>query len=76
MSVRLDYFTDPVSAACWAVEPCLRRMMVDFGDDVEITYVLGGLARDLAGRSPLYERLDVADRGGASRPRSPRRGGR
>jgi predicted DsbA family dithiol-disulfide isomerase len=64
VSVRLDYFTDPASAASWAVEPCLRRLMVEFGADVQITYVMGGLARDLEDRSLLGEWLDVADRSG------------
>ena len=60
----MDYFTDPASAACWAAEPHLRRMMVDFGDDVEIAYVMGGLARDLVGRNLLSDWLAVAARSG------------
>lgn len=64
MSVRLDYFTDPACVASWAAEPCLRRLMVEFGADVRITYVMGGLARDFEGRSLLEEWLDTADRSG------------
>ncbi len=60
----MDYFTDPASAPCWAAEPHLRRMMVDFGDDVEIAYVMGGLARDLAGQNLLSDWLAVAARSG------------
>jgi putative protein-disulfide isomerase len=46
MPVRLRYFTDPACSASWATEPTLRRLMVEFGADLSITYVLGGLARD------------------------------
>jgi putative protein-disulfide isomerase len=40
------YHTDPACSASWAAEPRLRRLMVEFGDDLEITYVMGGLARE------------------------------
>jgi predicted DsbA family dithiol-disulfide isomerase len=53
VSVRLDYFTDPACVASWAAEPRLRRLMVEFGADVQITYVMGGLARDFEGTSLL-----------------------
>jgi putative protein-disulfide isomerase len=43
--VRVRYYTDPACSASWAAEPRLRRLMVEFGADVEITYVMGGLAR-------------------------------
>jgi putative protein-disulfide isomerase len=46
MPVRLRYFTDPACSASWATEPTLRRLMVEFGADLSITYVMGGLARD------------------------------
>jgi predicted DsbA family dithiol-disulfide isomerase len=60
VSVRLDYFTDPACVASWAAEPRLRRLMVEFGADVRITYVMGGLARDFEGESLLEEWLDAA----------------
>jgi putative protein-disulfide isomerase len=46
MSVHARYFTDPACAASWAAEPMLRRLMVEFGADLSITYVMGGLARE------------------------------
>jgi putative protein-disulfide isomerase len=64
VGVRLHYFTDPVSAASWAAEPSLRRLLWEFGDQVSITYVMGGLARDLEGADRTVEWLDVADRSG------------
>jgi predicted DsbA family dithiol-disulfide isomerase len=42
----VSYHTDPACSASWAAEPRLRRLLVEFGDDVEITYVMGGLARE------------------------------
>ena len=46
MPVRLRYHTDPACSASWAAEPRLRRLLVEFGADLEITYVMGGLARE------------------------------
>jgi putative protein-disulfide isomerase len=66
MSVSARYFTDPASSASWAAEPMLRRMLVEFGNDLSITYVMGGLAREFpAVPTPLVgEWLDDAERSG------------
>jgi predicted DsbA family dithiol-disulfide isomerase len=58
------YHTDPACPASWAVEPALRRLTVEFGADLSITYVMAGLAREYA---PPHEPraldwLDWADR--------------
>ena len=47
-------------------EPALRRLMVEFGDDLSITYVMGGLARELAPphETRIVEWLDHSDRSG------------
>jgi putative protein-disulfide isomerase len=66
MPVRARYFTDPACAASWAAEPQLRRLMVEFGADVEFTYVMGGLAREY-GSDPgpvVREWLEASDRSG------------
>jgi predicted DsbA family dithiol-disulfide isomerase len=44
--VRLRYYTDPACPVSWAAEPVLRRLLVEFGADLSITYVMGGLARE------------------------------
>ena len=44
--VRVICLTDPADAASWAAEPARRRLEVEFGDDVRITYVMAGLARE------------------------------
>ena len=46
MAVRARYHTDPACSASWAAEPRLRRLMVEFGDELQIAYVMGGLARE------------------------------
>jgi putative protein-disulfide isomerase len=49
LPVRLRYYTDPACSASWAAEPALRRLQVEFGDEVRITYVMGGLSRQYEG---------------------------
>lgn len=46
--VRVICLTDPADAASWAAEPARRRLEVEFGDEVRITYVMSGLAREVA----------------------------
>ena len=65
MSVGARYYTDPSCPWSWSAEPVLRRLMVEFGDNLSWTYVMGGLARDYT-KSPggpealLAHWLDVA----------------
>jgi putative protein-disulfide isomerase len=49
LPARLRYFTDPACSASWAIEPALRRLQTEFGMGVQITYVMGGLARQYEG---------------------------
>jgi putative protein-disulfide isomerase len=62
LPARLRYFTDPACAASWALEPGLRRLQTEFGAEVQITYVMGGLARQYEGDQSrtLGEWLDAA----------------
>jgi predicted DsbA family dithiol-disulfide isomerase len=62
----LQYHTDPACPASWAAEPGLRRLLVEFGADLSITYVMGGLAREYAEphEPRLLDWLDHADRSG------------
>lgn len=46
-AVSATYFTDPFCAWCWGVEPHLRRLEVDFGDQVGLSFVMTGLAANL-----------------------------
>jgi protein-disulfide isomerase-like protein with CxxC motif len=65
MPARVTYITDPACAASWGVEPMVRRLMADFGDELRWTFVMGGLAREWvpADRAKLTQNwLDQADR--------------
>lgn len=42
--VSATSFTDPYCAWCWAVEPHLRRLSVEFDEQVGVTFVVAGLA--------------------------------
>jgi len=46
MGVRVRCITDPACVWSWAFEPVVRSLMVEFGDDLEWTFVMGGLARE------------------------------
>src|SRR3954447_24923286 len=66
MPVHVRYYTDPASAVSFGNEPVLRKFMVEFGADVQFTYVMGGLARTFEGDPSglVREWLDVSDRSG------------
>jgi len=49
VGVAATYFTDPFCPWSWAAEPKLRRLLTEFGDEVAITYVIGGMERALQG---------------------------
>jgi predicted DsbA family dithiol-disulfide isomerase len=46
MAVRVRCITDPACVWSWAFEPVVRALVVEFGDDLEWTFVMGGLARE------------------------------
>lgn len=37
------YFTDPICSACWAIEPQLRKLKLEYGKNIDIEYRMGGL---------------------------------
>lgn len=45
--VAVTYFTDPFCPWSWAAEPAFRRLLTDFGDDLAVTYVIGGMTHAL-----------------------------
>src|SRR3954453_503148 len=65
MSVTVRYFTDPACSWSWSAEPAIRKLMVEFGENLRWTFVMGGLARDYTSghASLVHEWLDVADEG-------------
>ncbi|NLC84347.1 MAG: DsbA family protein [Ruminococcaceae bacterium] len=40
-------FTDPVCTWCWGSEPLLRALETRFGDQIKISFVMGGLVPDI-----------------------------
>lgn len=44
--VKVIYYTDPICSTCWGIEPQLRKLKLDYGHDLEITYRMGGLLPD------------------------------
>jgi protein-disulfide isomerase-like protein with CxxC motif len=44
----VEYHTDPACPWSWALEPVVRKLMVEFGGGLEWRFVMGGLARSLA----------------------------
>jgi predicted DsbA family dithiol-disulfide isomerase len=70
-AVHVRYFTDPACPWSWAAEPALRRLQVEFGEEISITYVMGGLAREF--RKPVETMRHVLDAAAASgMPTDPR----
>jgi putative protein-disulfide isomerase len=46
--VEVISYTDPGDPWSWAAEPVLRGLQAEFADEVAITYVLAGLAREIS----------------------------
>jgi len=44
--VRAIYFTDPICSSCWGIEPMLRRLKLEYGHLMDISYHMGGLLPD------------------------------
>lgn len=45
-AVKITYFTDPICSTCWGIEPQLRKLKLEYGQDLEIEYRMGGLLPD------------------------------
>jgi 2-polyprenyl-6-methoxyphenol hydroxylase-like FAD-dependent oxidoreductase/predicted DsbA family dithiol-disulfide isomerase len=41
--LTITYFTDPICSSCWLMQPLLRKIMLDYGEYIEIDYRMGGL---------------------------------
>jgi putative protein-disulfide isomerase len=46
MAVGVRCITDPACVWSWAFEPVVRALMVEFGEDLEWTFVMGGLSSE------------------------------
>jgi putative protein-disulfide isomerase len=54
------YYTDPACAWSWSAEPQVRRLTAELGDQLELTYVMGGIREFAAGAEEAVEWLDAA----------------
>ena len=45
--VRISVFADPVCTWCWGSVPVLRALEYRYGDQLDITYVMGGMIEDI-----------------------------
>ncbi|MDQ3739688.1 MAG: DsbA family protein, partial [Actinomycetota bacterium] len=70
MAVHVLYVTDPACPWSWGAEPRLRRIEAEFGEDVRITYVMGGLWREVDASVALRQVLDASAESGM--PADPR----
>jgi putative protein-disulfide isomerase len=64
VAVHVLYVTDPACPWSWGAEPVVRRMQAEFGDEVRITYVMGGLWREIQPSRALAAVLDAAAESG------------
>jgi predicted DsbA family dithiol-disulfide isomerase len=63
--VSVTYFTDPFCPWSWAAEPQRRRLQVEFGAEVDETFVIVGLERRIEdGRTLALAALEAADASG------------
>ncbi len=46
MPAHIQLFTDPACSWSWSIEPTVRKLIVEFGADLDFTLIMGGLARD------------------------------
>jgi predicted DsbA family dithiol-disulfide isomerase len=45
-SIKVIYYTDPICSSCWGIEPQLRKLKLEYGNEIEIEYRMGGLLPD------------------------------
>jgi len=44
--IKIIYYTDPICSSCWCIEPQLRKLKLEYGNNIEIEYRMGGLLLD------------------------------
>jgi predicted DsbA family dithiol-disulfide isomerase len=59
--VKIIYYTDPICSSCWGIEPQLRKLKLEYGNEIDIEYRMGGLLPDWNYNSGgINEPADVA----------------
>lgn len=44
--LKVIYYTDPICSSCWGIEPQLRKLKLEYGNNIDIEYRMGGLLPD------------------------------
>jgi predicted DsbA family dithiol-disulfide isomerase len=71
--IEVTVLTDPYCPWSWATEPQLRRLQVEFGDQLAFTFVIVGLRRQIEARDAGALALETIDAAAASgMPADPR----
>ncbi len=42
-AIKIIYYTDPICSSCWGIEPQLRKLKLEYGNNIEVEYRMGGL---------------------------------
>ncbi len=59
--IKVIYYTDPICSSCWGIEPQLRKLKLEYGNQIDIEYRMGGLLPDWSYNSGGINKLsDVA----------------
>lgn len=45
-NIKVIYYTDPICSSCWGIEPEIRKLKLEYGDQIEFDYRMGGLLPD------------------------------
>ncbi|CAN5600038.1 hypothetical protein BH20ACT19_BH20ACT19_02470 [soil metagenome] len=70
MAVHVRCITDPACVWSWASEPGIRALRTEFGADLQWTFVMGGLARELPAAGLAKPWMDASAESGM--PTDPR----
>lgn len=42
-TIQIKYYMDPICSACWSIEGIIRRLELEYGNDISIETCMGGL---------------------------------
>lgn len=62
-TIHVLYYTDPICSTCWAIQPQLRKLQLEYDESVKIEYKMGGLlpSWDNFDRRGIKSPADVAE---------------
>jgi predicted DsbA family dithiol-disulfide isomerase len=64
-AIHTYYYTDPLCPWSWAIEPALRKLSLEFPGQLDVRYVMCGMAREVGDTRPLMsEMLEAAEQSG------------